>query len=263
MDGTLLNSEGIITEENEAALKKLQQKGIEVMIASGRLDLMVKRYIQQLDLTGHVISCNGGLIRNIKTREIVYSCAMDKCMVREILTHCIENQIDFLVYTAQIMFANKNNPRALRYEILHKEIAQDLQFEVKYLEDSVMKDIEELDVLKILLILDNQEQVDYYINRYSEYEQLEVVSSSLGLVDIMAANTTKGKAIKILAEKQKVKLEEIIAFGDNYNDLTMLQCVGMPIAMENSVDEIKVVAKYITKSNDESGVAYAINQLKL
>ncbi|MHC1684602.1 MAG: HAD family hydrolase [Clostridiaceae bacterium] len=65
--------------------------------------------------------------------------------------------------------------------------------------------------------------------------------------------------MKILAEKLEVNLDNVIAFGDNYNDIEMLQCVGMPIAMGNSVEKLKAEAKYITKSNDESGISYAIN----
>ena len=80
-----------------------------------------------------------------------------------------------------------------------------------------------------------------------------------GLLDIMASNISKGNALKILSKKLDVDLNKVIAFGDNYNDIDMLQCVGMPIAMENSVGELKLQAKYITKSNDESGIAYAIN----
>lgn len=259
MDGTLLNSQDIITEENVKALKKLQQSGTEVMIASGRLDLMVKRYIHQLDLRGHVIACNGGLIRNIKTNEIVYSNAMDHNIVEDILTFCIEENINFLLYTADVVFSNRNNPRLLRYEEMNRSIDNSLRFEVNYLDDTVMEVIKDIDVLKVLLICDNQEQVGYLIDKFSQIDKLTVVSSAKDLVDIMASNTSKGKAITVLAEKLKVKLEDVIAFGDNYNDMDLLQSVGMPIAMENAVEELKTEAKYITKSNEESGVAYAIN----
>lgn len=263
MDGTLLNSKDIITEENEAALKMLQKSGVEVIIASGRVDHMVKYYIKQLNLKGHVISCNGGLIRNINTGEIVYSKVMDKIAVKNILTYCFDYNMDFMIYTTDFVYTNKNNPRIIKYENLNKKLTEDLQLPVKYVDEAIIENINNIDVLKILLICNNNEQVDLLQKKFSEFDSLTAVSSASGLLDIMASNTSKGDALKVLAEKLKVKLADVIAFGDNYNDIEMLQCVGMPIAMENSVEELKAEARYITKSNDESGIAYAINNFIL
>jgi HAD superfamily hydrolase (TIGR01484 family) len=65
MDGTLLDSKGLISAKNQEALKKLQDKGVEIIIASGRTDLMMKQYINQLNINGHIICCNGAIIKNI------------------------------------------------------------------------------------------------------------------------------------------------------------------------------------------------------
>lgn len=259
MDGTLLNSKDIISEENKTALKKLQQNGVEVIIASGRVDLMVKHYIKELDLKGHVISCNGGLIRNIKTGEYVYSKTIDKCDFEKIINYSVDYKIDFLIYTDNFVYSNKGNPRALKFENLNKTLTKDLQVPIKYIDNININYIGSMKVLKILLVCSNQEQVELLENKFSEFEGLTVVSSANGLLDIMASNISKGRALKILAEKLDVDLDNVIAFGDNYNDMEMLQCVGMPIAMENSVEKLKEKAKHITKSNDESGIAYAIN----
>lgn len=260
MDGTLLNSKNIITEENVTALKKLQQQGTEVMIASGRTDLMIKKYIKQLDLRGHVISCNGGLIRNITTDEIVYSRPMDKSTVKEILSYCNKESINYLVYTPNIVFSNKNNPRTAIYEKLNQEQEVELRFQIQYIDNADMKAMEDMDILKVLLISEDDDQVEYLLNKFTKFMELSAVISGKGMLDIMASNTSKGNAVKFLAEKTGVNLDYVIAFGDNYNDMEMLQNVGMPIAVENAVEPLKAVAKYITKSNDESGIAYAIHQ---
>jgi Cof subfamily protein (haloacid dehalogenase superfamily) len=261
MDGTLLNSSDNISDENEAALKKLQKNGIEVIIATGRLDLMVKRYIEQLDLQGHIISCNGGLIRNIHTGEIIYSNVMDKEVVKELLTHSFKEKIDFLVYTPYVMFSNRNNPRAVRYESINNTVIADISFEVKYIDSDDMTVMEGMDILKVLLIFPTQEQVEEHITMCSKHKSLYAVSSAQGLLDIMAAGSSKGKAVKLLADRCGVDLSDIIAFGDNHNDIEMLSCAGMAVAMGNSVDELKAVAQFVTKSNDESGIAYAIDHL--
>ncbi|MDT8715372.1 HAD family phosphatase [Clostridium sp. 19966] len=259
MDGTLLNSKDIISKENEAALKKLQQNGVEVIIASGRVDLMVKSFIKQLDLKGHVISCNGGLIRNITTGEIIYSKEIAPNLSKMILNYCMDFNINFLVYTANMVYSNRNNPRATKFENLNKILDKDLQLPIGYIDSTSIEIIDNINVLKILMVCDDNEQVKLLQNKFSHFAELTVVSSANCLLDIMAANISKGNALKILIDKLGISREKVIAFGDNYNDLEMLQYAGMPIAMENSVEEIKKVGKYITKSNDESGIAYAIN----
>lgn len=259
MDGTLLNSKDVISEENEAALKKLQQIGLEVIIASGRVDLLMKSFIKQLGLKGHIICCNGGLIKNIETGEILYSKVMDKDAVREIIAYSLENNINFLMYTNDTVYSNKNNPKAEKYENLNKYLSKDLQIPIKYIDNIIIENIDTIDIFKILLVCDNHEIVKVSEKYFSKFDNLTAVSSVSGLLDIMASNTSKGNGLKILSEKLDVDLNKVIAFGDNYNDMEMFQCVGMPIAMENAVQDIKLQAKYITKSNNESGIAYAIN----
>ncbi|KZL89914.1 Cof-type HAD-IIB family hydrolase [Clostridium magnum] len=259
MDGTLLNSKDIISEENEAALKKLQQMGLEVIIASGRVDLLMKPFIKQLNLKGNIICCNGGLIKNIETGEILYSKVMDKGAVREIIDYALGNNINFLIYTNKVVYSNKNNPKAEKYEKLNMSLSKDLQIPITYIDDSIIKNIHNIDIFKILLVCDNHEIVKVAQKHLSKSDKLTAVSSVKGLLDIMASNTSKGHGLKILSDKLDVDLDKVIAFGDNYNDVEMFQCVGMPIAMGNAEEDVKLQAKYVTKSNDEAGIAYAIN----
>jgi len=261
MDGTLLNSDDVISKENETALKKLQQSGLEVIIASGRVDLMLKPFIKQLDLKGYVISCNGGLIRDIETGEILYSKVMDKVSVKEIITYCFEYNIDFLIYTTDVVLSNKNNPRAVKFENLNEVLPKNLQVPIKYVDNKIIENINDINALKILLVCSDQKHVKSLEEHFLSSDKLTALSSMSGLLDIMALDISKGNALKILSEKLEVDLNQVIAFGDNYNDIDMLQCVGMPIAMGNSVEELKLHAKHITRSNDESGIAYAINNL--
>lgn len=259
MDGTLLNSDDVISKENEISLKKFNQMGVEVIIASGRVDLMLKPFIKQLDLTGYVISCNGGLIRNIETGEILYSKVMDKISVSETITYCLEYNIDFLIYTTDVVLSTQNNPRAAKFENLNKALPKNLQVPIKYIDNRIIDSINEINAIKILLVCSDHEQVEFLEKYFSNFDNLTALSSMRGLLDIMASNISKGKALKILSEKLDVDLNRVIAFGDNYNDIEMFQCVGMPIAMGNSVEELKLQAKYLTKFNNESGIAYAIN----
>lgn len=258
MDGTLLNSQNVISERNEAALKKLQENGVEIIIASGRTDLMVKAYIRQLGLTGPVISSNGGLIRNAKTGEILYSKLIEKTAVREILSYCDKNNIDFLIYTFDRVYGNEGNPLMLKYEKRNENYPKDIKVPLEYL-NNMNEVVDNIDVLKILLVCGDHERILELEKYFSQNKKITAVSSALGLLDIMGRDISKGNALKTLSEKMNVNLNNVIAFGDNHNDMEMLKCVGMPIAVENAVENIKLQAKYITKSNNEDGIAYAIN----
>ncbi|MGL5244586.1 MAG: HAD-IIB family hydrolase, partial [Sarcina sp.] len=92
---------------------------------------------------------------------------------------------------------------------------------------------------------------------------LEVVSSSLNNFEIMAEGTSKGKAVKALAERLGVKREEIMCIGDSENDLSMIEYAGVGIAMGNALDMLKEKATFVTKSNNEHGVARAIEKFIL
>ncbi|OAA91355.1 Cof-type HAD-IIB family hydrolase [Clostridium coskatii] len=262
MDGTLLNSKEVISEENEAALKKLQKNGVEVIIASGRIDLLMKSFIKQLNLEGNIICCNGGLIKNITTGEIVYSKTIDKNIVKEIILYCFKNDIGFLVYTNNMVYSSKKNYKVENYENINKSVPPSLQIPIEYIDNSTVEYLEKADVFKVLLISDT-EGVKLLKDYFSKYKSLTAVSSLDCLLDIMASNICKGSALKILSKKFRMDLDKVIVFGDNYNDLEMFECAGMPIAMGNAVEAIKMKAKYVTKSNNESGIAYAINNFIL
>lgn len=263
MDGTLLNSNGLISIENERALKKLQEKGIEVIIASGRTDLMMKSYIKQLELKGHIICCNGGLVKKIKTGEVVYKKPINKEIAKKVIKYGFENAVNFLVYTNDMVYSNRENQRAKYFENLNASLLQEFRIPINYIEHGDVDTLLEKDIFKVLIIEKDDERKDSIARHFSEMTELAVVTSAKGLLDIMASGVSKGSAIKKLSEKLKIDLKQVIAFGDNYNDLEMFNAVGFPVAMENAVEEIKSCSKYITRSNDESGVAYAIDNLIL
>ncbi|WP_039657641.1 Cof-type HAD-IIB family hydrolase [Clostridium tyrobutyricum] len=262
MDGTLLNSRDIISKENEIALKKLQEIGVEVIIASGRIDLLMKCFISQLGLKGNIICCNGSLIKNIQTGQTIYSKLINKNIVKEIIEYSLKNSIGFLIYTKDTIYSSKNNCKAEKYENMNKSLPLEFKIPIKYIDNISASLIEKMDVFKILLI-SNNECIKSLKNYFSAYETLTAVSSLEGLLDIMASDISKGNALKILSEKTGIDLNDVIVFGDNYNDIEMFECAGMPIAMGNSVEAVKVKAKYITRSNNESGIAYAIKNFIL
>lgn len=260
MDGSLLDSQGLISAKNESALKKLESQGVEIIIASGRTDLMMKQYIEQLNLRGHIISCNGAIIKNIAEKSIVYHKTLDKERVLYIMKFFFENNLNFLVYTDDVVFSNIDNPRAKKIEETNSSLDADLRTPLEYFDLHTINKIGQREIIKILLVESNEAVRDRVVEHLKGFSDISLVSSAKGLLDIWAPGVSKGSAVKVLAEKLGVNLEDVIAFGDNHNDLELFETVGMPIAMGNSVDNIKSVAKFVTLSNDDDGISYAIDK---
>lgn len=258
LDGTLLSSEGFISDKNVAALKMLQDHGVEVAIASGRTELMMKQYINQLHIN-HMIACNGAVVKNIYNNEIIYSKMLDREVANYIVEFFFQQNLNFLVYTKDSVFSNRGNQRAKYFDELNKSLPECERTPIVYFDAYSMEIIQNKDVIKILLVESSKNTCDYVSNHLKRFSNISVVSSAKGMLDIWASNVSKGSAVKVLSERLGVHLENVIAFGDNNNDIELLTAVGIPIAMENALDELKSIATYITLSNDDDGIAYAIN----
>ena len=113
-------------------------------------------------------------------------------------------------------------------------------------------------IMKVLAFDSDLEKIDRVSKRLSESNHLAISSSSRGNIEITHSDAQKGIALESIAEKLGVDMDEVMAIGDNLNDVSMLSRVGYPVAMENATDEVKAVANYITESNEQDGVGNAI-----
>ncbi|REH93020.1 HAD-IIB family hydrolase, partial [Staphylococcus felis] len=113
-------------------------------------------------------------------------------------------------------------------------------------------------IMKVLAFDTDLEKIERVKARLSEKSNLEVSSSSRGNIEITHADAQKGTAVASIAEKLGVSLEDTMAIGDNLNDKSMLERVGYPVAMANAIPELKEHAKFVTDTNENSGVAKAI-----
>lgn len=258
LDGTLLNDKDLITEKNAAALKKLQDKGVEVVIASGRTELLMKQYISQLNIR-YLIACNGAVVKDTAENKMIYSRMLARDVAAYIVNYFFHHGLNFLVYTESSVLSNKGNQRAEYLESVNKSLPIHQRTPITYFDADTMRIMDKEEIIKILLVEKNKHICDWVFNQLKKFSNISMVSSARGMLDIWASGISKGSALKELSRKLQINLEEVIAFGDNYNDIELLQEVGMPIAMGNAVDEIKKVAKFITLSNKEDGIAYAID----
>ena len=255
LDGTLVNEDKNISKEDLESIKLLKSSGVDIFIASGRTDMFSSTYLKQIGSSTPIISCNGALIRNPDDNLIIYSKYIEKENVLKLMEYVKSEKINYMIYTLNSMYYHITDNRVL--ETLHygKTSVQPVFIEDPYIlkDESILK----------FLIVEQHEKISLRQAELLKMVDLQVVSSGYNLLDIMSKGITKGKALEKLAKYYHMDFSKIIVFGDNHNDIEMLNIAGLSIAMGNAVDEIKKRADFVTKSNEENGISYAIKNFIL
>ena len=279
LDGTMLNSYGMVTENTKQAIKNTINKGTEVIIASGRPIDSIKTIAKEIGSENYFIAGNGALIYDIKKDEIIYEKFMNKQKVLEIIKICEENSISYNIYTEKTIIAKGLKYNVLYYykENLKKEenkktnitIVEDVYEYIKNLENEKFLKITVCDETKsvfnsIIRKLRTVEDIDVldvlHMSRKMIKQGTEDVPIEYYYTEITNKNVDKWKAIEYLANKMNISKDEIIAIGDNINDKEMIENAKVGIAMGQSTPVITEIADFVTLNNNEDGVAKALEK---
>lgn len=275
MDGTLLNSTKKINGENIRAIKKAQNMGIEFAIATGRPYTMVKKFLMQNDLKCAVIGCNGAQIvskngelvrahylKFDKLIKVIQLAEEENCMYNILLDARMYTQLPKHAVWELIKFAMANYSREGGSA---KSVAGFLKFTISNLkmDERIYKYVlkEKPDVYKVDIMTPDMNKLGVIKKKLESLSDIYITSSYKNNVEIGASGVSKGSAVLEFAESLGINAEEIVSFGDNYNDLTMIEAAGLGIAMGNAEEEVKNAADFVTLTNNESGVAYGIRKL--
>lgn len=256
IDGTLITKKGEITPEVYQAVQDAKKAGVKIVIATGRPIAGVQHLLEELNLKDdgdYVITFNGGLVQETSS---------EKNIIQEPLSYQDYQEIELLsrqlgvhmhaITKEGIYTANRNIGKYTIHE------ATLVNMPVFYRTPEEMADKE---IIKIMMI-DEPEILDAAIEKIGQewFDKYTIVKSTPFYLELMVKTVSKGNAVLHLAEKLNISIDETMAIGDEENDRAMLEVVGHPVVMENGVPALKKIAKHITKSNDESGVAHAIRE---
>lgn len=264
LDGTLLNSDKEISQENMKYINYAVEKGIKVLICSGRIYTGAKVFAEQFSVEGPMVVCNGAMIRDVKTGEVYYSNMLSKEDCVKVIDLLHKEGIYFHTYINDVMYAEKLDYAALYYMIKSKDLRSDFRIDVKVVEsvkDIIVKSSE--NPSKIVVMSSKSEELSRVRQLVENISTIEVVSSNYDNFEILNRGVSKGKALEIISQMFSINREEIIAIGDNENDHSMLEYAGFSVAMGNAEDKIKNICDFVTLSNDEDGVAHAIKKFVL
>lgn len=277
LDGTLLNSYGEVSEKNKKSIKKAIEKGVEIVLTSGRPIMSVKNLANELGANHYMICGNGAITYDVQKDQILYHRFLEKEKVMKIVKICEENSIFYNIYTKDTILAKNFHYNVLFYHQENAMKPEDKKTRITIVEniEEYIKNRQEEDYLKIT-ICDNDKAVFGSIMRklreMKKVDVLEVehmsrkkikdgtseISMEYFYTEITNNNVDKWQAVENLIKKLKIKPEEVMAIGDNSNDIEMVKKAGLGIMMQNSAPYIKDLADVVVADNDHDGVAEAI-----
>nr|WP_232345396.1 Cof-type HAD-IIB family hydrolase [Paenactinomyces guangxiensis] len=275
MDGTLLSSRGEISLANKKAIQQAQQKGVLVAIATGRSYEGAMRVLQPAGIICPVIHLNGARICS-EEGVLLQSIHLDRQVALQIHQAFQEAEIYHELYTDEGIFSNRDGHNHLKVEMdklqsanpsiqpemlqmaAKKQFQQAEVTERKHLEDVIVDS--SFHIYKMLAFSMIAEKLAEARTKVSGLEGIVLTASAGNNIEINHREAQKGIALERLAQQHRIPAGQTMAIGDNRNDLSMLKIAGVSVAMGNADQEVREVCDYVTQTNDEDGVAKAIEK---
>lgn len=263
LDGTTLNSEGHIPLNVRDTLEEAIFRGINVIVATGRVFSAITEEVLSLKGLRYVLSSNGALVTDVIDNIMVYENFIDPDAVLDISKTLRQYDFMYEVFTGGKAYVDR-----IYFDNI---IANKMKISERHTSYIIRTRNPVLDVLSFMV--DNKDAIENININFTDMEDRIMMRNLLGKktnitltnsfdhnLEIGGLTTGKGDAVEKVAGILKIKKNEIMAVGDNPNDKSMLMASGLPVAVANAKDDVKAIAKYITSSNDEGGVAEAIRK---
>lgn len=273
LDGTLLNDEMKISRRNIETILDAKQKGIEVVVATGRANFDAQAIFKEFGLNPWIIATNGATIHR-PDGSLFQSIPLDKKRAIEMLSQLekdmfyyeafVENKICAPQYGEKILFAELENLFGLETEVNVMRRGIEIQFAqsgftfIPSYQDLLDSKFE---IYNILAISYNDEKLQNGWNRFKGYPTITMVQSGKYNFHLQHEQASKGNALRLLAEELQIDLADTAAIGDNHNDISMLELVGRSAAMGNADQKVKDACDEVTLSYNEDGVALFIEAI--
>ncbi len=259
IDRTLTDSKNKVSKKNADIIKKATEKGIYVILCSGRNYAYAEQKSKEANASNIIIVNNGSQIYDYSIHKSIYENKMDKNVVKKLIDELRTIGVEFILNTSNTRFGTRNIVRKIN--------------DNEYFFDNI-EDIGDEEILQVVAEVDDFETMDKMVKKVGLYDELEILNLSKAYLekdisvknfyaDINTKGINKGEGIKKFLELYNIKKEEAICFGDYINDMDMFDVCGYKVAMANASEELKQKSDYITLSNDESGVAYFIERFIL
>lgn len=259
LDGTLLNSKHQLSERNEGAIKKALAHGVKVILVTGKTHFSAKYLIETFGLKTPSIF-NQGLVTALPDGKVTHQSLLDPDVARFVITYAEEKGFDIAAYSGTRILVKTLNTW---FEDLNRKYNEPMPEAV----GDIRNILDEIPINKLLVLKEGKPAEITELRGQFEVQlvnKVRVLQPSFGdMMEILPPNTGKGAALKTLLNDLGVMPEKVMAIGDGENDIDMFHLVGLGIAMGNAWDIVKNAANVVVGTNDEDGVAQAIEQFVL
>ncbi|UPO90125.1 Cof-type HAD-IIB family hydrolase [Niallia sp. Man26] len=258
LDGTLLNYEKQVSEKNKKAIQEAYKSGIKIVIATGRSLISARDIFNNLGIDGYLIVLNGALVKEGMSNKTLFCSRLPKeALVKSLEVGYQEG--------ATVIFNTENR----NYHIPFTGNGESKQDFLKMRGDVVEMDFKKMmeilqtdtpKIMKVAFASDDSKRLKR-IQRLMNEENFNPVFSDTHLIEMMDFGINKGSSLLKICQQLNIDPNDIVAFGDQENDMQMIQLAGLGIAMGNATNKLKVVADEIIGMNNESAVGEKIISL--
>jgi Cof subfamily protein (haloacid dehalogenase superfamily) len=251
VDGTLLHDDHHLSERTKNAIGQIKERGVKVVLATGRGPMSCFPIMEELALTDPLITHNGAVIVDPQTKHVALEIGFKAEELIPIIQYCRQTGIHFDACTAFEMYIEGRNSEA---DQMYKKFFAypKLVADTSLLTDQIVK----------FTLFGDERQMDQSLEEVvPKFPDWSIIRSGERFIDVIHPQATKGSALKRILKEQDIHPEQVVAFGNYYNDLEMIELAGVGVAMENSPEQIKRLADRVTVSNNEDGVAEIIEEL--
>ncbi|MEG0678439.1 MAG: Cof-type HAD-IIB family hydrolase [Carnobacterium sp.] len=256
LDGTVFNSKGIISKKNKQMLCKLESLGVQIVIATGRGIYSATNVMNEIGIKGYIIGLNGASIFHVEEREPLQVSEIPYSIINKIMAIGSHSEVNIYLNTVDSTHLILRDYQLYEYFGIKKE------FKIIDINEVKIMETENIIISKILFSSKNSKLLAKCYQNLSELN-LEVVYPDSLCVEVTLKGINKASGLELLSQYLGISAQDMVAIGDSENDLSMIKYVGHGMAMGNAMESVKQVADEIIKTNDEDGIAEAIEELIL
>jgi Cof subfamily protein (haloacid dehalogenase superfamily) len=263
MDGTTLQDDKNISAKNMQVLRAAQARGILIVPATGRPKKLIPEAIFNVGGIRYCVTSNGASVYDYQQNKLIYSNMMTQEESEKLIQFLSSNNLFVEAYSGGESYTDIKSKALLSGFKNFPKVYMDFILEAQtFVEDlPAFLKRENMQVEKINIPYIEPEQCVGVLEQLREMKEYTLTSSFFNNIEINHAGTSKGDALSHLCNRLGIRPEQVMAIGDGDNDMEMLKFAGCGVAMKNGIDRLKSIADYITLSNEEDGVAYAIERL--
>lgn len=252
LDDTLLNKDLKISPRCIEAIKEVRAKGIRVTLATGRMYCSALSYARQIEVDIPLITYQGAFVKCSLFGNILYYKPLSRQIAQEVLELLKDKRVHYHTYFEDHLYMEALSSEGRAYS--------ELAGVEPIIVNSLIESLQDKEAIKIMAIIKNEPQIikveQALKNTYGT--SLNITRSKPNFLEIMNGKANKAAALQVIARHYNIDRAEVLAIGDSYNDLEMIEWAGIGVAMGNARKPVKDIADFVTLTNEEEGVAEAL-----